>query len=163
MIEVTYTYDPFPARICRSTESAGCPCNNVGSAGNGCANSAGSTGGALDATGVASISADTLVLNGANMTSSSALYFQGTSFGYVPAVYGDGLRCVTGSVVRLGAKVNANGSSQFPGSGDIAIALRGNVVTPGLRYYQVVYRDGGNFCSASQFNATNGLAIRWLP
>jgi hypothetical protein len=162
-IDVTYTYDPFPARICRSTASAGCPCNNLGSAGNGCANSGNSAGGALDATGTASISADTLVLHGASMTSSNALYFQGTAFGYVPAVYGDGLRCVTGSVVRLGTKTNVSGSSQYPSSGDVPIALRGNVTSTGLSYYQVVYRDGGNFCSASQFNATNGLAILWTP
>jgi len=162
-IQVRYTYDPFPAKICSARPWSGCPCNNGSSSVNGCANSAGPQGGDLQASGVASITADTLVLAGSGMTNSSALYFQGTTFTYAQSVYGDGLRCVTGTIARLGIRTNAGGSSQYPVAGDPAISVRGGVTVPGSRFYQVVYRDGGSFCTASQFNATSGMAILWAP
>ncbi len=162
-LQVRYTYEPFPTTICSALPWSGCPCNNRSSNNNGCANSAGPFGGDLQTIGVASISADTLVLGGLLMTNSSALYFQGTTFDYAQSVYGDGLRCVTGTIARLGIKTNANGSSQYPEAGDPPISVRGGVTSPGPRYYQVVYRDGGNFCTPSQFNATSGLAILWAP
>ena len=163
-ISVRYTYDPFPARICRGAPFSGCPCSNATSTGTGgCGNSAGSAGGVLDAGGTASLSTDTLVLAGSAMTSSSALYFQGTTVAYAQSVYGDGLRCVGGSVVRLGTKVNSAGSSQYPEAGDAPVSVRGGVTMPGPRYYQVVYRDGGSFCTPSLFNATSGMAVLWTP
>jgi hypothetical protein len=160
---VRYTYEPFPTRICRAAPFSGCPCNNPSSAFNGCANSVSAAGGALDASGAASLSNDTLVLSGSSMTNSSALYFQGTTFGYVQTPYGDGLRCVAGTLARLGTKTNSAGASQYPAAGDLPISVRGGVGAPGTRFYQVIYRDGGNFCTPSQFNATNGLAIAWVP
>lgn len=162
-ITVRYTYDPFPTRICRAAPFSGCPCGNGSTGYNGCGNSLGASGGSLDPAGTASLSSDTLVLTGAGMTNSSALYFQGDAFAFVQLPYGDGLRCVTGSIVRLGSKTNSAGSSQYPGTGDAPISVRGGIAAPGTRYYQVIYRDGGTFCTASQFNATNGLAILWSP
>ncbi|MCH2107450.1 MAG: DNRLRE domain-containing protein, partial [Planctomycetes bacterium] len=75
--------------------STPCPCGNAGSAGHGCANSSGS-GGILEGSGSASVSADDLVLEGAQLIPSQpGLYFQGNN-----AVnsgngnpFGDGLRC----------------------------------------------------------------------
>lgn len=78
-------------------------------------------------------------------------------------VYGDGLRCVGGSVVRLGTKTNASGTSQYPAPGDLPLSVRGGITQPGVEYYQVVYRDGGNFCTSSAFNATSGMAVLWTP
>jgi hypothetical protein len=162
LIHVRYTYDPFPAHICRAQSWSGCPCANVPSNLNaGCANSAGTFGGVIDASGTSSIAADTLVLQGSSMTSSSALYFQGTSYAHAQAVYGDGLVCVGGTIVRLGTKVNASGSSQFPETGDPPISVGGGVAQPGPRSYQVVYRDAGSFCTPSSFNATSGMVILW--
>jgi hypothetical protein len=162
-VNVRYTYDPLPTRICRAAPSSPCPCGNFSAAMNGCGNSINAAGGALDLAGSASLSADTLVLNGTGMTNSNAMYFQGTTFGYVQTIYGDGLRCVAGTVVRLGTKTNAGGASQYPSVGDLPVSVRGAVGAPGTRFYQVIYRDGGNFCTPSQFNATNGLAIEWAP
>ncbi len=163
-IQVRYTYDGFPTRICRAAPFSGCPCNNPSSNGiGGCANSLNSTGGMLDALGTASLSADSLVLSGTNMTNSSALYFQGSTYSNLQTVYGDGLRCVGGSIVRLGTKVNASGISQYPEPNDPSVSVRGGVAQPGQEYYQVVYRDLGNFCTASAFNATSGMAVLWTP
>jgi probable HAF family extracellular repeat protein len=141
-----------------------CPCNNDSPIGDqsGCSNSLG-FGGRVAATGIESLSADTLVLRGSAMPNSSALYFQGTQqnnsgFG---TVFGDGLRCVGGSVVRLGTKLNVAGESMYPESGDASISVRGGVTSAGHRTYQVWYRNAAAFCTSSTFNLTNGVDITW--
>jgi hypothetical protein len=140
-----------------------CPCGNSGSAGNGCANSLNPAGANLSAAGSASISADTVVLSGSGMPNSSALYFQGTTQqnGGLGSVFGDGLRCAGGSVIRLGTKTNVGGASQYPVGGDLPVSVRGNVTTPGSRTYQVWYRNAAAFCTPSTFNLSNGLLINW--
>jgi hypothetical protein len=83
-------------------------------------------GGRLTAAGDASISFDTFQLTGDQMPNSSALYFQGVNSvaGGAGAAFGDGLRCATGSVWRLGTKTNAGGASQYPAAGDASISVR---------------------------------------
>lgn len=158
---VTYTYDPFPAAICRAMNFSGCPCSDGSSSFGGCDNSVNASGGALASSGEARITSDTLVLSGSGMTNSNALYYQGTTFSYVSSVYGDGLRCVAGSIVRLGTRTNASGASSVPSPGGTPVSAVGGVVAPGQRFYQVVYRDVGSFCTPSTFNTTNGIAILW--
>jgi Tol biopolymer transport system component len=139
-----------------------CPCGNAGPAGAGCTNSLGRAG-TLIASGSASLGADTLVLSGSGMANGSALYFQGTARqdGGLGTVFGDGLRCAGGTIVRLGTKANASGASQYPGSGDPAISVRGAVASPGSRDYQVWYRNVAAFCQPESFNTTNGWEIAW--
>lgn len=141
-----------------------CPCGNtsVVGANEGCVSSLG-VGGRLIASGTPSIGADTLVLSGSQMPDSFALYFQGTSqqAGGAGGVFGDGLRCAAGFVIRLGTKRNAAGLSQYPLAGDPAISVRGLVASPGARTYQVWYRNAAAFCTASTFNLTNGLSVTW--
>ncbi len=141
-----------------------CPCANNSAVGSnsGCLSSLG-VGGKLDSTGVASIGADTLSLTGTNMPNSSALYFQGSSLlgGGAGAVFGDGLRCVSGTVIRLKTVANLSGASQYPQPGDPSISVRGLVTTPGTRYYQIWYRNAAAFCSVSTFNLSNALRATW--
>jgi hypothetical protein len=141
-----------------------CPCGNDSAVGAmaGCLNSLG-LGGRVDSSGVASIANDTLLLSGSNMPSSSALYFQGTlqQSGGLGAVFGDGLRCAGGSVIRLATKFNVSGASQYPEPADLSISVRGLVVAPGSRTYQVWYRNAAAFCTVSTFNLTNGIQIGW--
>jgi hypothetical protein len=82
-----------------------CPCYPTipaGGAGRGCPNSVEALGARLTASGNATISNDTMVLYGFGMPDSSVLYFQGTSSSNTP--FGDGRRCATGSVIRLGTR-----------------------------------------------------------
>jgi hypothetical protein len=141
-----------------------CPCGNASAvgAGEGCLNSLG-TGGKVRATGCASLSSDTLVLAGSQMPNSSALYFQGTTQSGAGAgtVFGDGLRCAAGTVIRLGTKSNVGGASQYPAAGDTSVSVRGLVAAPGTRTYQVWYCNAAAFCSASTFNLSNGIQITW--
>ncbi len=143
-----------------------CPCGNnaaLGS-GTGCLSSLG-TGGRIAADGAASVAADTLVLRGTQMPNSSALYFQGTTQAGagLGTVFGDGLRCASGAVLRLGTKQNAAGASQYPVAGDLPVSVKGANVAGGTRTYQVWFRNAAAFCSASTFNLTNGLQIPWAP
>jgi endonuclease I len=137
---------------------ATCPCGNLGAANEGCANSLG-VGATLTAMGRASITTDSVVLAGRQMPNSSALYYQGTL--QTLAVFGDGLRCAAGVVIRLGTKTNVNGASQYPAADDASISSRGQVLSPGTRFYQCWYRNAAAFCSASTFNLTNGWRIDW--
>jgi len=142
-----------------------CPCGNASAPGDnvGCLHSLGS-GGKLRATGIASIGADTVLLSGSQMPNSSALYFQGLNQqgGGAGNVFGDGLRCAGGTILRLGTKLNAGGSSQYPDVGDPPVSVRGGVTSPGTRTYQVWYRNAASFCTPATFNLTNGLELTWI-
>jgi hypothetical protein len=143
-----------------------CPCGNNSAVGAnaGCLNSLGS-GGTLSQAGSASVSADTLVLTGAGMPDSSALYFQGTaqSNGGLGTVFGDGLRCAGGTVIRLGTKANSLGTSQYPSGGDQPISVRGADAAGDVRTYQVWYRNAAAFCNPETFNLTSAWQIVWQP
>jgi hypothetical protein len=141
-----------------------CPCGNSSPVGAmaGCQSSLG-VGGRLDSSGVASLSADTLALIGSQMPDSSVLYFQGTAQpgGGLGAMFGDGLRCVSGTVVRLKTLTNSGGMSQYPDAGSPSVSVRGMVLAPGVRNYQAWYRNAAAFCTVSTFNLTNGVQITW--
>jgi acetyl esterase/lipase len=141
-----------------------CPCGNSSTGYVGC-NSSLAIGGRLRASGEPSITADSLVLDGAQMPNSSALYFQGTSTQTEGAgvAFGDGLRCVTGTIVRLGTKVNLAGASQYPAAGDAPVSVSGGDAAGVTRYFQVWYRNPVGFCTAATFNLTNGVAVTFVP
>jgi hypothetical protein len=142
-----------------------CPCGNASSVGAdaGCLNSL-ALGATLRADGSASVANDTLTLRGAQMPNSSALYFQGTNElnGGAGAVFGDGLRCAGGTIIRLGTKANVAGASQYPAAGDASVSVRGLVPAGGgTRTYQIWYRNAADFCTASTFNLSNGWSVAW--
>jgi hypothetical protein len=141
-----------------------CPCGNVGASGHGCANSVNAAGAMLQGSGVASLSNDAVVLAGSGMPlTAPALFFQGNvqSGAGLGVPFGDGLKCASGSLVRLGIKTCAGGASSYPGAGDTPISVRGSVVSSGTRTYQVWYRDNATFCTTLRFNLTNGWQIYW--
>jgi hypothetical protein len=141
-----------------------CPCANhspVG-AGEGCLTSFG-VGGKLTVTGNASLAADTVVLAGSQMPNAPALYFQGTTQvnGGLGSLFGDGLRCAGGTVVRLKQITNAGGASQYPEAGDPSVSVRGLVTMPGSRTYQIWFRNNAPFCTPDGWNLTNGVEVPW--
>jgi hypothetical protein len=136
-----------------------CPCGNNGASGSGCASSVSASGASLATSGNSVLANDTLVLLGSSMPNSSCLYFQGTT--QVGTPFGDGLRCVAGSVTRLATKINFSGASQFPAGGDPALHLQGGVASQGQRTYQAWYRNAAAFCTPSTFNLTNGVLVTW--
>ena len=144
-----------------------CPCANLGADGRGCANSAPTFGGLLSASGLASVSQDGVVLTASGLPQTSTVIFlQGTvaANGGLGVALGDGLRCVAGSLIRLGVKSAVGGSVSYPQPGDASVSVRG-MLPPGggTWYYQGYYRDPAAFCTGDTFNWTNGLAGAWLP
>ncbi|MBL8860878.1 MAG: hypothetical protein JNK02_02610 [Planctomycetes bacterium] len=156
-----------PGAFCFGDGSgAACPCANTSAvgAGEGCRNSLGS-GARLARSGLPSVSNDTFMLHGSGMPNSSVLYFQGTSAagGGAGTIFGDGLRCAAGSVVRLGTTTNLDGASSHPGPGSLPVSVAGLVTAGATHVYQVWYRNAAAFCTASTFNLSNGIAATWVP
>lgn len=143
-----------------------CPCANSGAAGAGCANSTGS-GGTLSGTGTASVAADSVVITtGGTPGTATVVFFQGVNQdnGGAGIALFDGLRCTSGTIVRLGVKASVAGSASYPQAGDQSISVRGLIPSAGAtRYYQAQYRDNSAFCTTATSNFTNGLTIQWVP
>ncbi|MBK7874933.1 MAG: hypothetical protein IPJ77_04150 [Planctomycetes bacterium] len=141
-----------------------CPCANNGGTGRGCANSSFANGALLSATGTASVSGDTLVLNASSMTGATCVFFLGDAQ-MLPVIVDDGLGCVTGSVVRLGTKAVGGNNSSFPQPGDPTISVRASIPgAGGTRFVQCFYRNAvASFCPPATSNRTNGLQITYVP
>jgi Tol biopolymer transport system component len=157
-----------PRAFCFGTAAA-CPCGNAGPTGHGCANHSGTLGARLRSIGTSSVASDDYLLVGSLLTANSpALIFQGTSRvnGGQGVVFGDGLRCVGGAVLRIGVRVaDSSGSVAFGAPlGDTPISVRGQVpAAGGTFHYQAWYRDAVDWCTPSTFNLSTGLSVTWVP
>jgi len=144
-----------------------CPCSNDNDGslpGSGCANGVFASGAHLMATGVASVTGDTLVLRTTHAEpNNSGLYFQGTTDLTPGMVWGDGLRCTGGAIVRLQVRfADATGSS----STTTPIGAAGGVSAGDMRYYQLWYRttdDPPCGSGVNDFNSSNGYVLTWQP
>jgi hypothetical protein len=126
----------------------------------------------LTASGIAYLSMDSLVFttNGEKPTAMSVL-LQGTSSPPAGVVFGQGVRCVGGTMRRLFTKSAFFGSIYAPdaSSGDPTVSARsaalGDAIQPGeSRWYLVYYRDPivlGGCPATSTFNATQTGRIDW--
>jgi len=145
-----------------------CPCGNFGAEGRGCRNSASSDGARLDAFGVARVTRDSLGLAVSGTPPLAAvLFIQGSdrqSSG-AGAVFGDGLRCVAGNVIRLGLRTAIGGTARYGAPyGDEPVSTRGAIgLAGGTFHYQAWYRDPAAFCTNSTFNLSNGTSVVWAP
>lgn len=167
-VTVCYDFDPAPVPFCFGDGTGtACPCGNASAAGagQGCTSSLG-IGAQLAGSGHASVAHDTLVMtcNGLPGTT-SALLFQGTTQLAIGAgvVFGDGLRCAGGSIVRLGATLASGGVATWPLSGGPQLGALGGVTANAVRHYQTWYRNAVPFCSASTFNLSQALSVSWAP
>jgi hypothetical protein len=150
-----------------------CPCANPAlGPGQGCDNSSQTGGAMLTATGNAAISSDTVVINaiGEKPTATSIL-LQGDNLNATGAVFGQGIRCVAGSLKRLYVKNAVGGAVTMPGAGDPSITTRatalGDTLAGGsVRFYGIYYRDPvvlGACPASSTFNITNQASVTWNP
>jgi hypothetical protein len=87
-----------------------------------------------------------------------------------PLHYGDGLRCVGGTLKRLLSHNAVGGIVTIPQGTDPSLSARsaalGDVIAAGpTRNYQVYYRDPSTtFCptpTGSTFNISNAIAVAW--
>jgi hypothetical protein len=119
----------------------------------------------LVTSGIADVSADTLVLGASGMPpGTTCLFFQGTAQPAAPTALGDGALCVQGTVIRLGTRAAADGTAQHPAPGGPAIHVTGLVPAANTRrFYEVRYRNSATFCTAATFNLTNAVSVDWRP
>lgn len=142
-----------------------CPCGNGSNGIGGCDNSFGTGGATIDTRGVPRVSADSFRVEATRLPPvTSVLLFQGTALpsgGIQP--FGDGLRCVAGTVIRLGVEVSANGAASWPAAGDPDLSVRGAIPPGATRIYQAWYRNAATgFCTPSTFNLSNSLVVTWF-
>jgi len=144
-----------------------CPCDNDNDGsipGSGCDNGVYASGARLSGEGTASVGSDTVVLTAMNAEPyNSGLFFQGDNRvgGGDGVVFGDGLRCAGGAVVRLQVRfANDVGTAQTT----IGLGAKGGVVAGETKRYQYWYRTTANPpCGlwVNDFNLTNGYEILW--
>lgn len=162
-----------------------CPCGNPpGSSSVGCdnfgPNPSGGTGGArLDATGVASIGADSIefqvtgeIVNASNLTllwQATSILANGPPSG---SQYGAGVRCIAGTLKRIYFGNASAGSVQFPTGSQpdvhTASAVKGYTIVPPITlHYFSAYRNSAAGAACGQaglaYNATNSGSIAWIP
>jgi Tol biopolymer transport system component len=151
-----------------------CPCSNPPAiSGRGCNNSSSTGGAVLTASGIAYLSMDSLVFTtfGEKPTALS-IVLQGNALIAAGAVYGQGVRCVGGSLKRLYTLNASLGSISVPnfGAGERTVsamsAVKGDTIQPGQsRWYLVYYRDGqilGGCPATSTFNTTQTGRVDWM-
>ncbi len=141
-----------------------CPCGNFGATGNGCRSSFNANGAHITAHGVVSL--DNVVLDGSGMNpTGNCIFLKGNLDNPAGLVFGDGVRCADGSLIRLRTVPLAGGAASFPDSTQtITLSVRGGTpVGSGLTgYYTVYYRNAAAlFCPPETFNSANGYQIVW--
>ncbi len=145
-----------------------CPCGNDNDGslpGAGCANGQYVSGARLTKSGTASVSNDTLVLIGEHTEhNQSGLFFQADNDLSPGNVWGDGLQCAGGQLRRLGVRFSDATGYSDTSAWTTPISVRaGNVSAGDTKYYQLWYRNPSGSPCATQFNASNGYRITWLP
>jgi hypothetical protein len=151
------------------TQATACPCGNSGQSTRGCQNSAATGGAQLAASGTTS--PDTLVFTSAGeLPTALTIFLQGNAALAPGIVFGDGVRCVGGSLKRLYVKNAVGGSASAPAAGDPSVSTQsanlGDPIAPGSqRWYQAYYRDSNlGFCPnppGNSWNVSSGLAVQW--
>jgi hypothetical protein len=94
----------------------------------------------------------------------TALFFQGTQIAnhFAGIVFGDGLRCASGTITRLAVKQATNGIAYYPEPGDLPVSVKGLITTVNsILSYQVWSRNAASFCAPATFNSSNGLITSW--
>jgi hypothetical protein len=162
---------PTGTTFCAGDGSSGsCPCANFGSFGRGCANSAATGGAFLTASGLPALANDTLALTcTGELPGVSSIFLQGDA-AIAPVTFGDGLRCVGGSLRRMYLHTAVGGTVNAPLAGELTISARsaalGDPLAAGAtRYYQVYYRDPvASFCPnppGNSWNISSALSVVW--
>ena len=150
-----------------------CPCGNPpAGAGRGCNNSDATGGASIAASGAPTLGADSIVFTTAGQkASATSVLLQGSTQSAAGVVFGQGVRCVAGTLKRLYVRAASGGSIQVPGPADPSVSARsaalGDPLSAGAqREYLVYYRDPivlGGCAATSTFNATSSGTLLWLP
>lgn len=159
-IEVEYTYLPAEP----GTVFCDCPgpsaCGNPAAPGEGCANSTG-RGARLRAVGIPRVQGGDLALHAEQLPpGATGLFVEGDLRPSTPALLGDGLLCVAGSLRR----VTVTRADEMGHASVTHEDLRPPTLSASARrQYQLWYRDpSGSPCGTGR-SGTNGLEVEWQP
>ena len=139
---------------------ASCPCSNPGNPDTGCDISQSTGGMRLDVIGQESGALNRATLMGSGYPATTApgvTVLRSTGIDPAsPVVFGDGLRCISVPVVRVGATLGMNGVS-------VQTIGHSAGVGPGTFFYQLWVRNTPvMFCDPTAgFNLSNGRSITW--
>ena len=139
-----------------------CPCANPGSPGEGCGNTSG-TGARLQHAGTTSVALDdgTLELSGLPLFQFAILYAgAGPQQLGLGTPFGDGLRCVSGSLLRYPVMSSGPTGSTLT---SLLVGQSAGLIVPGTTLcFQGWYRDFGGACQSGA-NLSNAIAITFSP
>jgi hypothetical protein len=139
-----------------------CPCDNTVPNGTaaGCANSTGH-GAALDPTGNASISQDSLVLTASGTPAGThGYFFVGQAQRMSSSVFGDGVLCINGPFVRLSKVAHSASQDSIPVPNTPPLSQQLNATAGDTMFFQFIYRDHGGPCGSGA-NASNAVLVIW--
>lgn len=134
-----------------------CPCGNNGAPGEGCDNGSGA-GGLLSASGVPSVSNDTLTLTASQIPQVPGFFLAGslTAGGEAGVAFDNGLRCI--NPTSWLEKLDNGGSIPLPSAPPLSLIT---AAAPGdTMVFQYWHRNAGGPCRAG-VNATNALEVTW--
>lgn len=160
-------HESNPTQFCAGdTATAICPCGNdephadTGTL-RGCQNS-GVLGSSLHGYGSAQLNAGSPSpwLRAHVPGQTFGVFFRGTS-AIPPAPFGDGVRCVGGSLKRLQVVQSAPNGSLWYAETTVDLRVVDSIQPGDWRYYQYWFRDPAGPCG-SGFNASSALRMRWL-
>lgn len=134
-----------------------CPCNNNGGNGEGCDTGSG-FGGLLTASGVPSISNDTLTMTASQVPNSHGFFMAGdlTLGGDNGVPFFDGIACIT-NPLRVEKFVNGG---TIPLVNGPTISQYVSAAPGDTSYFQYWFRNGNGPCGAG-VNATNAIEVTW--
>ena len=149
-----------------------CPCSNPPSGPDrGCDNSSATGGAVLSASGVAALTADTLVFStSGERPTATSIVLQALTSNTTGVAFGQGVRCLSNNPLRLYVKNAVGGSISAPSGTDLSVSARaaalGDTISPGQsRTYAVYYRDPvvlGGCMSENTFNITQSGSVVWV-
>jgi glucose/arabinose dehydrogenase len=148
-----------------------CPCANTGMVGRGCENSSLTGGARLEGAGDPGNDQVVLISTG-ELPTVLTIFLQGNVSNPTGFLFGDGVRCVSGSLKRLYSHNAVGGIAHAPNVGEPSITTQstnlGDPLFPlsgQVRYYQAYYRDPVlSFCSSppgNTWNVSSMFTITW--
>jgi len=85
-------------------------------------------------------------------------FLRGTVDDGLGSVFGDGVKCASGTVLRFGQQTAGQGGN----ASNTVVAPAATVASGNTRYYQVHYRNpNAGFCPPETFNISNGYRVVW--
>jgi hypothetical protein len=150
---------PIGTAFCDATDGAldSCPCGNPGSADTGCNIAQGSGGVRLSVQDQQVSPTNRVTLSGQGfpaMSAPTAIAIRSSTLDTAaPIVFGDGLRCISATVVRLSATFASAGTSTHS---------FGHGAGGGDYHYQLWFRNiPASFCTPEAFNLSGGRTVSW--